>query len=122
MPRTADPMNRTVGHDTTSGYENVLPSLPCARYSAWSDVVGSCGTNGRRISTVFPSEEKGLAHQRTVNAQVRDLGLNLWRCVPLTRTRRKLLTCGVATPWLSPAFVCPETERKASVEPARPPR
>jgi hypothetical protein len=27
-------MNRTAGHDTTSGYENVLPSLPSARYSA----------------------------------------------------------------------------------------
>ncbi len=27
-------MNCTAGHDTTSGYENVLPSLPSARYSA----------------------------------------------------------------------------------------
>jgi hypothetical protein len=31
-------MNRTAGHDTTSGYENVLPSLPSARYSADEDI------------------------------------------------------------------------------------
>jgi hypothetical protein len=29
-----------------------------------------------------------------------------WRYSPLTRTQRKLLTCGFATLWRSPDFVC----------------
>jgi hypothetical protein len=37
------------------------------------------------------------------NAQVNDLGVQMWSYLPLTRTRYKLLTCGFATPWLSPA-------------------
>jgi hypothetical protein len=39
--------------------------------------------------------------------------------LPLTRTQRKLLPCGFATPWRSPARCAPETEREASVEPVR---
>jgi hypothetical protein len=42
-----------------------------------------------RISTLFPREEKGLAHHRNVNAQVRGLDIHRWRYLPLTRTRRK---------------------------------
>jgi hypothetical protein len=38
-----------------------------------------------------------------------------WRYLPSTRTRRKPLTCGFATPQLARAFV-PATEREASME------
>jgi hypothetical protein len=31
---------------------------PTIRYSTWSDVVGSCGRERDRVSTLFPSEEK----------------------------------------------------------------
>jgi hypothetical protein len=59
------------------------------------------------ISTLFPSEEKGLAHQRNVNAQVRDLGIHRWSYLLLTRTRRKAFACDFATPLLSLALPVP---------------
>jgi hypothetical protein len=31
----------------------------------------------------------------------------IWRYSPLTRTRRKLLTCGFATPWRLPTLCAP---------------
>jgi hypothetical protein len=63
-------------------------------------------------SATFPREEKGLAHQREVNAQVRDLGIHRWSYLPLTRTQRKPLTCGFATPWRSPAPCAPRPSTK----------
>ncbi|MDQ3765681.1 MAG: hypothetical protein M3460_31035 [Actinomycetota bacterium] len=35
-----------------------------------------------------------------------------WRCLPLTRTRRELLTCGFATPWRLPALCVPRDRAK----------
>jgi hypothetical protein len=42
--------------------------------------------------TPFPSEEKGLAPQRNVNARARDLGVHRWRCLPLSHTLFNPLT------------------------------
>jgi hypothetical protein len=50
--------------------------------------------------TPFPSEEKGLAPQRNVNARVRDLGVHRWRCLPLNHTLFNPLTCDFVTPEL----------------------
>jgi len=50
-----------------------------------------------------------LAHLRITNAQVKDLGIRLWSYLPLTRTQHKPLTCGFATPSLSPARYVPPT-------------
>jgi hypothetical protein len=68
--------------------------------------------------TLFPCEEKGLAHRRSVNAQVRDLGIHPWSYLLLTRTRHKSLTCDFATPWRSPVLRVPQTNRDAFIEPA----
>jgi hypothetical protein len=84
-------------------------------------LVRSRGVSGMRTAALPQRRKTGLARRRNMNAQVRDLARTQWRCLLLTRTRRKLLSCCFATPWLSPAL-CPETEREASVEPARPPR
>jgi Txe/YoeB family toxin of Txe-Axe toxin-antitoxin module len=59
-----------------------------------------------------------LAHPNTTNAQVNDLCIRQWRYLPLTRTQRKLLTCGFATPQLSPAL-CVARYRARSVRRAR---
>ncbi|MDQ3765523.1 MAG: hypothetical protein M3460_30030 [Actinomycetota bacterium] len=40
-----------------------------------------------------------------MNAGVGGLGVRRWSYLPLTRTRRKLLTCGFATPRRSPALL-----------------
>lgn len=72
------------------------------RPSAWSDVVryGPRAGCGSRHSSVA-AKETGLAHRRSVNAQVSGLGVRRWRYLPLTRTRRKALTCRFAygKPW-----------------------
>jgi hypothetical protein len=76
--------------------------------SAWSDVFRSCGASETYGSRLFYSGgEKGLAHLRSMNAQVTNLGLRLWRYSPLTRTQCKPLTCDFATPWRSPALCAP---------------
>jgi hypothetical protein len=62
----------------------------------------------------FPSEEKGLAPQRNVNARVRDLGVHRWRCLPLTHTLFNPLTCDFVTRALISRVYAPRRERAAS--------
>jgi hypothetical protein len=89
---------------TTKTHTMSLPKHPLIGYL--SDVVGSCGANGMRISTLFPSEEKGLTPVKRECPGQRP-GLHRWRCLPLTRTRCKPLTCDFATPRLLPAGCVP---------------
>lgn len=55
-----------------------------------------------------------LAHSRITNVQVLDLDIRLWRCLPLTRTRCKLLICGFVTRWAltGPCASAPSAKRR----------
>jgi hypothetical protein len=57
---------------------------------------------------LFHSGKRRDSHTReNVNAQVKHLGIHRWRYLPLTRTRRKPLTCSFATPQPSPTLRAP---------------
>jgi hypothetical protein len=67
-----------------------------------------------RIATLPQQREKGLAHWRSMNAQVKGLSVLGWRYLPLTRTRHKLLTCVFATTRRSPTLR-PSAKRPGSL-------
>jgi hypothetical protein len=68
--------------------------------------------SGLRTATLPQRQKTGLAHRRNINAQVRDLARVWWRYSPLTRTRRKPLTCDFATPRLSQPLCAPRPNTK----------
>ncbi len=78
---------------------------------------------GYGLATVFPCEEKGLAHRRSVNAQAS----RPWACSVEVlaayshSTQAADLRLCHAVALISPVY-CSQPEREASVEPARPPR
>ena len=80
-----------------------------ARTAAWSDVVGSCGANGMWESRLSSPVKRRDSHTRNREFQVRDLGIHWWRYLPLTRTRRKALTCRFARRWNSTGLHPPQS-------------
>jgi hypothetical protein len=61
-----------------------------------------------------PSNEKRKSHTgKNINSQTKDLDAVSVGYLPLTRTQRKLLTCGFATPQRSPALCAPRDRARS---------
>jgi hypothetical protein len=75
-----------------------------------------------RTATLPQRRKTGLAHQRNMNAQVRNLAYAQWRYSPLTRTLYKSLTCDFATLWRSLARCASRDRTQTCLESARAPR
>jgi hypothetical protein len=80
--------------------------------SACADVTRSCVADGIRIATPLRSGREGTRTPEKLNTQVSGLGVRRGRYSPLTRTRRKPLICGFATPWRSPTLRAPRPSAK----------
>lgn len=78
--------------DPSQGAPRLLPKFKRALATNQHPLFGMsgrrplCDANGYGSRLFSLAAEKGLAHRRSMNAQVSDLGVRRWSYLPLTRT------------------------------------